>query len=59
MACRLYEYYEDALEKSVYNDPSGGPVPSNRLVAMYHSESTPSVKNAVSSSLSDPNGVVR
>ena len=25
MACRLYEYYEDALEKSVYNDPSGGP----------------------------------
>ena len=59
MACRLYEYYEDALEKSVYNDPSGGPVPSNRLVAMYHSESAPSVKNAVSSSLSDPNGVVR
>jgi len=51
MACCLYEYYEDALEKSVYNDPSGGPVPSNRLVAMYHSESAPSGKNAVSSSL--------
>ena len=34
-------------------------MPSNRIVAMYHSESATSVKNAVSTSLSDPSGVVR
>jgi len=57
MACHLYEYYEDALDKAVYCDPSSGPV-SNRPAVMYHSESAPSVQNAVSSYLSDPNGVV-
>ena len=59
MACRLYEYYEEALGKFVYCNPSGCPIPSNRIVAMYHSESATSVKNAVSTSLSDPSGVVR
>ena len=58
MACHLYEYYEHALDKAIYCDPSSGPVLSNRPVVMYHSESAPSVQNAVSSCLSDPDGVV-
>ena len=57
MACRLYEYYEDTLGKFVYY--SGFPMPSNCLVAMYHSESATSVRNACITSLSDPSGVVR
>ena len=32
---------------------------SNCIVAMYHSESATSMKNAVSTSLSDPSGVVQ
>ena len=59
MACRLYEYYEEALGKFVYCNPCGCPIPSNRIVAMYHSESATSMKNAVSTSLSDPSRVMR
>ena len=32
---------------------------SNCIVAMYHSESATSMKNPVSTSLSDPSGVVQ
>ena len=59
MACGLYEYYEETLGKFVYCNPSGRPIPSNRIVAMNYSESAISVKNAVSISLSDPSKVVR
>ncbi len=59
MSCKLYEFYIHSLEESAYFDPSGPHAASNRLVAMYHSGSAPSVKIAVAASLSDPNGVVR
>lgn len=59
MACTLYEYYEDGLGDCAYHDLQGGLIPSNRVFAMYHSESASSVKTAVSESLLDPNGVVR
>lgn len=51
MSCKLYEFYMETLDKGAYFDPDGGRVPSNRLVAMYHSGSA--------ASLSDPNEVVR
>lgn len=59
MACRLYEYYDDVLGARAYFDPNGKLVPSNRIIAMYHSESAESVKRAVSESLADPNGIIR
>ena len=59
MACTLYEYYEDGLGDCAYSNPQSGLTPSNRIFAMYHSESASSVKTAVSDSLLDPNGVVR
>ena len=59
MACTLYEYYEDGLGDCAYSNPQSGPAPSNRIFAMYHSESASSVKTAVSDSLLDPNEVVR
>ncbi len=59
MSCKLYEFYMDNLDTGAYFDPDGSRIPSNRLVAMYHSESADSVKMSVTASLSDPNGVVR
>ena len=59
MACRLYEFYDDVLGPCAYFDPKGNLVPSNRMIAMYHSESAESVKKAVSESLADPNGIIR
>ena len=59
MACQLYEYYDELLEESAYHDPNGNLVPSNRIIAMFHSDSAPSVKTAVTASLADPNGIVR
>ena len=59
MACQLYEYYDKLLEESAYHDPNGNLVPSNRIIAMFHSDSAPSVKTAVHASLADPNGIVR
>ena len=59
MACRLYEHYDEMLEDSGYNDPKGNLVPSNRIIAMFHSDSALSVKTSVTASLADPNGVVR
>ena len=59
MACRLYEYYEERLGDCAYYDPQGSLIPSNCLIAMYHSESATSVKNTVSGSLLDHNGVIR
>ena len=58
-ACQLYEYYDELLEESVYHDPNGNLVPSNRIIAMFHSGSAPSVKTAVTASLADPNGIIR
>ena len=58
MACRLYEYYDDVLGACAYFDSKGKLVPSNRIIAMCHSESAESVKKAVSESLADPNGIM-
>ena len=58
-ACQLYEYYDELLEESAYHDPNGNLVPSNRIIAMFHSDSAPSVKTAVTASLADPNGIIR
>jgi len=58
MACHLYEYYDDVLRARAYFDPNGKLVPSNRIIAMYHSETAESVKRAVSESLADPNGII-
>ncbi len=59
MACRLYEFYVDALQDTAYFDPNGPRSASNRIVAMYHSESAPSVKISVTAALADANGIVR
>ena len=59
MDCTLYEYYEDGLGDCAYSNPQSGLTSSNRIFAMYHSESASSVKTAVSDSLLNPNGVVR
>lgn len=55
----MYEYYEESLGECAYYDPQGSLIPSNRLIAMYHSETATSVKTAVSRSLLDPSGVIR
>ena len=58
MACRLYEYYDHVLRPCAYFDPKGKLVPSNRIIVMYHLESTESVIKAISESLVDPNGII-
>lgn len=58
--CKLYDYYESVLgEEHGYYPPGAAIDPTNRVFAMYHSNSAPSVKKAVLESLANPNGKVR
>ena len=58
--CKLYEYYESMLgEESGYYPPGAAINPTNRIFAMYHSNSASSVKKAVLESLANPDGKVR
>ena len=59
VTCQLFEYYRDKLGYKCLADAGNKDEPNNRIITMYHSQSPPSVKRAVSSSLSDPNGVIR
>ena len=58
--CKLYDYYESMLgEENGYYPPGAAIDPTNRVFAMYHSNSASSVKKAVLQSLADPKGKVR
>ena len=59
MTCRLYEYFEAYLGEVAYIESSSYHLTENRLLAMYHSVSAKSVKEAVMHSLSDVNGTIR
>ena len=57
MTCQLFEFYRGKLGDKCLAVADNDDEPSNRIISMYHSQSPPSVKKAVSSSLSDPSGV--
>ena len=59
MTCQLFEFYREKLGDKCLAVADNDDEPSNRIISMYHSQSPPSVKKAVSSSLSDPSGVIR
>ena len=59
VTCQLFEFYREKLGDKCLAVADNDDEPSNRIISMYHSQSPPSVKKAVSSSLSDPSGVIR
>ena len=55
----VYHLFMQSLGTKAYYPPSATKTSENRMVAMYHSGTSPSVQEVVLASLNDPNGKVR
>lgn len=58
--CReIYHLFMQSLGAKAYYPPCATKTSENRMVAMYHSGTSPSIQEIVLASLNDPNGKVR
>jgi len=55
----IYHLFMQSLGAKAYYPPCATKTSENRMVAMYHSGTSPSIQEVVLSSLNDPNGKVR
>ncbi|CAH3188689.1 unnamed protein product, partial [Porites evermanni] len=55
----IYHLFMQSLGAKAYFPPCANKTPKNRMVAMYHSGTSPSIQEIVLASLKDPNGKVR
>ena len=55
----IYHLFMQCLGSKAYFPPSAPKKSENRMIAMYHSGTSPSTQEVVLSSLNDPNGKVR
>ena len=55
----IYHLFMQSLGAKAYYPPCATKTSENRMVAMYHSGTSPSIQENVLSSLNDPNGKVR
>lgn len=55
----IYHLFMQSLGAKAYYPPCATKTSENRMVAMYHSGTSPSIQEVVLASLSDPNGKVR
>ncbi|XP_044170887.1 ATP-dependent DNA helicase RecQ-like, partial [Acropora millepora] len=55
----IYHLFMQSLGAKAYYPPCATKTSENRMVAMYHSGTSPSIQEIVLASLSDPNGKIR
>lgn len=55
----IYHLFMQSLRAKAYYQPCATKTSENRIVAMYHRGTSPSIQEVVPASLSDPNGKVR